>query len=482
MSPVLAVVLAIVAAVIGGATTAIIILRIRPPSHRPPIHPHDRTETTSETLASPQFPPVDDARAPERIFFGEVDRPIAEVSRWDPTQRVDMKEVPLSAELEAGLRPILEHAAHLAMSGARWATDSYLLRFSPGATEGLATGWLSLMRSPDGGIRAIAVDEYGQIVEHAKLIPTSGFSPVVGISVIWQVLATITLQKFISTIDSRLTRIEAGIAEIRTWLEAEQFAVLAGNVRYLREARSWLTSADADANILGSQLESIDRDANRSMDLMRRQMESALDSIICQKFDGRGLHENARAANNQITQYGRWSRAFLAATAIKGMCAQIRCTLPLDLAVALRRIESMRQDLDGFERHTLKFRRSVERRIPTLRSPWSSKVTDLTYQNELTFALKELSASLRDQSAELRKVVDTTEANLQAFMKHRGQVALVVDRDRDGRIRKVAQLLEFQRKPEEEQRASAPLSSLSAEHGTVPPARRPHISTDQCRG
>jgi hypothetical protein len=353
-----------------------------------------------------------------------------------------MKEVPLSAELETGLRSLLEHAAHLAMCGAHRATDSYLLRFSPGATEGLATGWLSLMRSPDGGIRAIAVDEYGQIVEHAKLIPTSGISPVVGISAIWQVLATITLQKFIATIDSRLTRIEAGIAEIRTWLEAEQFAVLAGNVRYLRDARNWITSADIDATVLGCQLESIDRDANRSMDLMRRQIESALNSIICQKFDGRGLHENAQAVKIQVAQYGRWSNAFLAATAVKGMCVQIRCTLPLDHAVALRRIESMRQDLDGFERHTTEFRRMVEQRIPTLRGFLSFDSTDLTYQNELTLMLKEVSASLRDQSAELRKVVDTTEANLQAFMTDRGQVALVVDRDRNGRIRKVAQLSE----------------------------------------
>jgi hypothetical protein len=277
------------------------------------------------------------------------------------------------------------------------------------------------------------------------VVPLSGFSTVQAVGAVWQLLATVTLQRFIADINNRLTRLEAGVAEIKSWFEGEQLALLTGNIRYLRNIQQWITTAtpsSVEATVLGGQLEAIDREANRSMEFMRRQLEGVLGAIAAREVASRGLAENSRAVSELITRYERWSRALLAAAAIKGLCAQLRCALLYGRELALIRIEGLRTDLHDQERLHREFHRVVLRRIRTLRSRWSRASTILEQQELLRRLLKETSSSIRKQALGLHEAIETTAQNLKISVLESERVALVVDRDDQGGIRKIGRLVE----------------------------------------
>jgi hypothetical protein len=107
-------------------------------------------------------------RQPVRIIYGDVDQPMISITRWTPRLGVRYEPVRITSGLESGLRLFLENAANLASSGSHLGQNAYMLQFSRNTLEALDGGRYTLMPS-----RAIAVDEFGKIREHARLVPTT---------------------------------------------------------------------------------------------------------------------------------------------------------------------------------------------------------------------------------------------------------------------------------------------------------------------
>lgn len=379
-------------------------------------------------------------RQPVRIIYGDVDQPMISITRWTPRLGVRYEPVRITSGLESGLRLFLENAANLASSGSHLGQNAYMLQFSRNTLEALDGGRYTLMPS-----RAIAVDEFGKIREHARLVPTTAMDVAQMATGAWQVLATVTLQRYIMEIEQRLSRLEAGVEEIRSWLEGNEFASLSGSIRYIREARKWLSATElssVEVTAFIGELETIDRDANRSMELMRSQLEALLGTLRARKFSGFTRASWVEALSDQIMKYELWSRAYLTAIALKGICAQLRGTLLLGREVALVRIESIRSDLAEQRRLQLDFLRLVRVQIRALSGTWGRAATKAAYQSTLRSVLKRGSSSLRVQVRELRSAVDSTTTILEGPLPAGEHLALVIEVGDRGQVRKVARLLE----------------------------------------
>lgn len=361
-------------------------------------------------------------RQPVRIIYGDVDQPMISITRWTPRLGVRYEPVRITSGLESGLRLFLENAANLASSGSHLGQNAYMLQFSRNTLEALDGGRYTLMPS-----RAIAVDEFGKIREHARLVPTTAMDVAQMATGAWQVLATVTLQRYIMEIEQRLSRLEAGVEEIRSWLEGNEFASLSGSIRYIREARKWLSATE---------LSSVEVTA------FIGELEALLGTLRARKFSGFTRASWVEALSDQIMKYELWSRAYLTAIALKGICAQLRGTLLLGREVALVRIESIRSDLAEQRRLQLDFLRLVRVQIRALSGTWGRAATKAAYQSTLRSVLKRGSSSLRVQVRELRSAVDSTTTILEGPLPAGEHLALVIEVGDRGQVRKVARLLE----------------------------------------
>jgi hypothetical protein len=142
-------------------------------------------------------------------------------------------------------------------------------------------GTLQLMESRTGVQRAVAVYADGkQVFEHATL-RRLGALPIVTAAV-WQGMAVVTAQKFLTEIDAKLQRIEAGVAELRRLADTKQLGVLQGNLAYLLQLTPVLPDAIRAGRTAAyeSELESMHRELLGEMASLRLRLEGVLNRLL----------------------------------------------------------------------------------------------------------------------------------------------------------------------------------------------------------
>lgn len=123
--------------------------------------------------------------APNALFVGEVDRPGILIQPYAAQAEDQYAPLTLRSEQLSGLEALVRHVPALALAGANMATQTYVLRFAPEVAGRLATGSAGLVRSLDGGARAIAVGADGCIIGHGTLIAQTGLSTMAAATAVW---------------------------------------------------------------------------------------------------------------------------------------------------------------------------------------------------------------------------------------------------------------------------------------------------------
>lgn len=197
----------------------------------------------------------------------------------------------LPSEIGIALEPVLRVIPALATAAA--SSGGFIrITFSPEVTKGLADGSFALMQRV-GGFQATAVNSSGQIVGNGVITLDRAASSVAVASAIWQILAVVTAQKFLSDINKRLAAIEEGIKRLETWLDSHEQGKFLGSMKYMATiSRQKITEFGPDQSVVvRNQLEQIYHDSLQSIASNSIRAEVAAAELVSKKFDG-NLRQN----------------------------------------------------------------------------------------------------------------------------------------------------------------------------------------------
>ena len=182
--------------------------------------------------------------------------------------------------------------------------NRWVVKFSEEVTRKLASGELHLLARRDGNFQATTVNRLGLFTSNA-IIDQKAMNTGIAISsvgILWQILAIVTAQKYLSDISKRLTSIQVGIEEIREFLETRELSTVIGNLKYLMEISKHyrnfiLESSDYSAKT--HQLESIWREVFQ----LTSSVEKEIDSFNCKPCKKQLPTNYAKKFFESVTKY-----------------------------------------------------------------------------------------------------------------------------------------------------------------------------------
>jgi len=377
---------------------------------------------------------------PTRIVYGPLDSPDLEIRRFEgPANGPGLTKIDLPNRAMKQLEPLMRGVPGILAGTAMSASELYVLSFSPGVTAALRSGSLTLMQALGGGQRAIAVNAQGGFVEHAVLTPSTGVRAAGAALAVWQVLAIVTAQKFLSDIERRLAHIDRGIQDLKDWLEEDRRARLTANLAYLRMVENHLRQPDmteADAQVFSHQLDTIERESLQAMEACRLQMGRIREEIShLQLGGGTGLEERKNSVMSRVDEHENVAYTFLVSAYVRGAAAQIRCALPISRTLAQARIMELRRQLDEHRQSDRAFHELVNRKAGQLKSRWAWASTEHEMQGELRRASRDRDKGHRRFQSELESMVRDGEALIANSIDEDSRpLELIAALDSDGHI------------------------------------------------
>jgi hypothetical protein len=400
------------------------------------------TASASDTTATQASEPA----PPTTIEWELGGTKLWEVTHFVPTPDMVREEMPLDPRLREGLQTLFHGAPKLATPQGEGApqTNHYLLRFSSQVSQGIIDGTLKMMSLMKGGLYGKVVDTRNRILQHATLDAVGSVTSAA--SAVWQVMAFVTSQKFLSDINERLDTIEKSIAGMKQWLETERVGQLQGNLTYLKHLSQALCRCNItedDAAAFCTQVENIERECCQVMATVDAPLECCVGNIQQQPLSGSGLKEHSRAAQELVDTFKRNSQVYLLAAYVRGAVIQLRTSLPVSKQVAQLSLEELSAE---FRRHTdrqQKFISTVECRIPELKGAWSWASTDEEHQNQLRGLLKDTQCCLDQASSTVAEAVQTLEQQFQELLAAKNKpLELVATLDNAGQLVQLERLVQ----------------------------------------
>jgi hypothetical protein len=297
------------------------------------------------------------------VVFGDADEPLVELCIYDATAAQRRSRIELDAGLRAAVSALLAQAPALAQSGHAGLAQTYRLTFAPGVASKMA----DVMQAKGGGLRALALDQQRKIIGQGVLRPANGLRTIAAVTAIWQTLAVITAQVYLSEINVRLANIERGIDEIRAWLEADQFSKIETAMRYVREAAVALGQpglSKDERDHYADKLEDIWRECGQiSRTLLAMLNRAPAEFATLPLSAWYQLEESARLAREAIETYERRSHAYLMAEYVRCATIALRTTLELHPGISEHRLDELRDDRAGWGLSRATFQSLVVQRV-----------------------------------------------------------------------------------------------------------------------
>jgi len=377
------------------------------------------------------------------LVLGDAADPWGEIVRYERSAADQYEELQLPETTRIQLSSWFQHAPSLAMNSAQLMANTYTLTFKPEIAKGIADGSLKIMGSNQGGFRAKAVDVGRKMRGEGTLNPTTKLRFAASVTMTWQVLAVITAQQFLSDINKQLVELNKGIADIKDFLEHQQYAALVGNLQYLNTIQETLNRGqleNSEVTTFLNQIEQIDRESGQMMIALQSQMEQILadfkEQPLSAKFSAQAY---AQEAKELVAVYEYHAHHYLVAVSVKGLAAQTRCALPASRKLALERLQALEANLDTWTNHRHQFYQTVERRLPELQT-WFGDYQ--TIREQLKTAAQTSQDKLNEAGEQVRALIAHTGQTLKTQLAAENQpLSLLVELNDQGQITKTWKLL-----------------------------------------
>ena len=351
----------------------------------------------------------------------------------------DYEETRLNRRQLTALNVLFPAAPSLAQNGILLTSNLYKLNFPAEAAQKIADGSWSIMSAADEGVRAIAVDGKNVIQAHGSLHQLTRLRTIAIGVVVWQALAIVTAQKFLSDINRRLARIDKKLGKIQDFLESQQYSRLRSNLSYVQNIANMLNNPDLEMSegwVYLSQFESIERECMQDMHHLRMQMKK-----VYQSFQGQPLEaffnagENLKAAQELAIDYEEKLDAYLVAASIRGLAAQTRCAISPSYSLSLERLSAIKDDFSAREEDVRGFYDLVKKRLPELTDLFDGENEK---KKKLAKTIGDSQERLQPKITGTKKFLSHVEGAIQQQIQAISQpVSLYIEVDKDGQVTKV---------------------------------------------
>jgi hypothetical protein len=379
---------------------------------------------------------------PIKIVLGKIDDPLGEIKRYQKAGSDSYEEIQMDKKALIGMSGWFQQAPNLVQSGVQMTLNTYTLTFKPEVAKGLADGSLKIMESMDGGIRAIAVDRNNVIQGAGSLNLAKGLKSMVSVAAVWQILATVTSQKFLIDINTQLVKINNKLERIKNFLEYEQYAKLVGSLKYIGEFRDVLNSQsfeNLEVGVFLNKLEDIEQECTQIMVALELKMKNVVSTTSERPLRANfNIQDNFISFKDLITDYERLAQSYLIAVAVKCLAYQTRLALPSNHDLTLKRLSNLQTELSTWDENQQNFYELVGKRLPEL-SSWIDDGKDK--QNQLKLKLNRVKDSVKRMYIDIQKLVIETESNVRGYLQEISQpVSLLVELNQNGQIIKTWKL------------------------------------------
>lgn len=382
----------------------------------------------------------------EELLIGNPVSPDITIRRLEPNALIKTEDIPLNIGLKAGIGSLLQQAPNLLSSSSNIVTHSFQLVFKPEVMQGLQNNTYNIMHALEGGLRAKAIDGSGKIVGDGRIIETSAINPATTALAVWQVLAIITAQKFLSDINKKLAQISETVESLRDFLENERYGKLMGNLNYLRHLYNTMSSynlKEREINIYAQKIEDIELECDQIMKSLQISLEIPINQLRSADLDGVGLKDHLQFAKDKISLFENNLKPYLMAMYIRVAAAQTKCALPMEKISSMQRIEELKHAMKDVERIQDNFSTTVNDKIPELKGFWSFDETDIECQNDLQDHFNSKHINIKNLVLEMKETITKTNQNLTSYDEENCKpLSLIVYTDDNGEIQEIKKLTE----------------------------------------
>ena len=293
---------------------------------------------------------------PEKWVFGDPESPIISLKPILTSKRVDsnfsssplpiefQKEVALPQAAINRLQALLKSVPDLIQSGSN--VYRVEVTFSAETMLGLQTGLLELTQASGSHwipvARNVASNRFVEIAQIGR-----HFNPVATTTVVWQVMAAITAQKFLAVIDNRLHGLENGVKEIISWLHTEQMGELMANYSYLQEISPILEAgqcSQVDIVSYNTLLDQIGLSSSSVINASKLRFEPTVSTL-------RQAHEQKKQVTREenadiLDKITNYSRDMVSAIYILLWATRLKALLPVNPDVVNKRLVAIDQKIN----------------------------------------------------------------------------------------------------------------------------------------
>lgn len=309
----------------------------------------ERNRPSNEGLVEKTEP---DERKPEKWVIGDANNPI--VSLVPVIYDAKKLEILSSAHDEIGLpQPALDRLQALLRSvpdiiQSAENLSSYKVTFSAGTMLGLQTGTLELTQT--SGNRWLAVAQGVNTKKFVEIGHATGqLSSIAPVTVVWQIMAVITAQKFLAVIDKRLLGLEHGVLEIINWLRTEQKGELRAIYAYLQQIAPALEEGQCspvDTFTYSSTIEQIELRCSSVINASKLRLQPTIDALTTATQTKKSIKKPEYDKHLAALKEHRGD--ILSAVYIRLRATQLKALLPVNQRIVCNRLDDIGLEVDLF--------------------------------------------------------------------------------------------------------------------------------------
>ena len=363
---------------------------------------------------APSSPSQQIVSSPAPLAVQSSSAPVVEVGPATLMPEAELDELPFDDGMASTVRSIIEQSPALAVAGAQLHSQAFKLVFSPELQRGLAEGTLAILPSREfpNGVRALVVNKQTDlIVGHGTLVQ----NPAVIAAGVFQILAVITAQKFLADINKSLKRLEQGIGEIKSFLEAEVFGELEAITNTLLSVAKALDRhrfEPTEITLFSREIQTAERTARIKMGQYRQLLADSIASFERQRLRGFRLRKSTGEAAHKLTEIAGRSAVYAFAARVRVLAASLRAALGLQQGHALDLLEELASELERHFHDQTTWNERARAKTPSLYSRLRTTASIQQQQRRYLETVDETFTGLQNQLQDSTDAIQRTKRRI----------------------------------------------------------------------
>lgn len=315
-----------------------------------------------------------DEEQPSKLVVYQEDKPVIEIQPavfFNQKAEFLYEDIEVNESIRNNIYPLIQRAPDMLSHGKEIVQDKLVIVLKPELMKGIKEGNLIMMPAKDGGFRLNVINANGkEIVGQGKIQMLRKIDPSKIALGIFNVLAVVTAQKFLSDINKHLELISKEVKDIKEWLKDERYGKIFGNLNYMKNIYPTLSNKGLSENeimVYFNSIEEIERECDQIVHAIEYGWERPFNNINNVETPKYRIANCDTNLIINIKAFEETCRSYLLCMYVRMVAAKLFCALPVDRDLAFRRIEDIKKRMIRFADLSITFEETVQRKIKSLK-------------------------------------------------------------------------------------------------------------------